>query len=158
MFTLILFVVGLIGAGLTIAIRKLKGIRRVNILAGWLLACSIGLGGVWAFIGHAFFPSQVAQSIGWSTSPFQWEIAMANLSIGTLGLLSIFFQGRFRLATAIACNVYLLGCAVGHIQQAIAYGNFEVNNVGPILWIGDIFSPLLILALVIIEDLQVRQK
>lgn len=149
MFALILFVISIAGAGLTIAVRKLKGVARIDMFASWLLACSIGLGGLWAFIGHAFFPARVAASIGWATSPFQWEIAMANLSIGVLGLLSIIFRGTFRLAVAVCCSIYLLGCAVGHIHQAVAAGNFAVNNIGPILWIGDIVSPLLVLALVV---------
>lgn len=149
MLTLVLFAFAILGAGLTITLRKLRGVERINILATWLLACCVGFGGVWAFIGHAFFPVRVAESIGWPTSPFQWEIAVANLAIGILGLLSIAFPDRFRLAAAIACNVYLLGCAAGHIRQAIIYGDFAVNNIGPILWIGDIISPLLILVLVI---------
>lgn len=152
MFSVVLLAIALIGAGMTIAYRKLQGIARIDMLAVWLLACPIGLGGIWAFIGHALFPARVAESIGWPTSPFQWEIAVANLAMGALGLLSIVFRERFRLAAAIACNIYLLGCAAGHIHQAIAHANYSINNIGPILWIGDIFTPLLILLLALLSD------
>ncbi len=122
------------------------------MLVGWLLFICVGLGGLWAFIGHTFFTAQVAESIGWAESPFQFEIAMSNLSIGVLGLLCIVFKDRFRLATALAASVFLLGCAAVHIQQAIAYANLSMNNIGPIVWIGDIFIPLFILVLVIVAD------
>ncbi len=156
MFAVYLFGFSLLGAVLTICVRRVKGVGRLDILAGWLLVCGMGLGGVWAFIGHAFFPAKVAASIGWATSPFQWEIAWANLAIGTLGLLCAFFKGRFRLATAIAANVYLLGCAAGHIRQMMTAGNFSVNNAGPILWVGDLALPLLTLALVVAGEVQCR--
>ncbi len=152
MFAVILFGIALAGAGLTITLKKLKGTELLNMLVGWLLVVCIGLGGVWAFIGHAFFTAQVAESIGWAKSPFQFEIAVSNLSIGVLGLLCIVFKDRFRLATAVAASVYLLGCAAVHIQQAIAYDNLSVNNIGPLVWIGDIFIPVFILVLVIIAD------
>ena len=134
----------------------MTGTARLHTLAGWLLGCSIGLGGIWSFIGHAFFRARVAQSIGWAPSPFQWEIALCNLAIGSLGLLSLVFRDRFRLAAAIAAAIYLFGCAAGHIHQALVYGNFAVNNVGPILWVGDILAPLLTLIVVIAADMSQR--
>ncbi|HOL59792.1 MAG TPA: hypothetical protein PLT64_08040 [Syntrophales bacterium] len=158
MFALFFFGVALVGAVVTIVVRKLKGVARINMLADWLLGVSVGLGGVWAFVGHAVFTERVAASIGWAASPFQWEIAVSNLAIGVLGLLSLVFRDRFRLAAAIACNVYLLGCAAGHIHQALAYHNYAINNIGPVLWISDITVPLLTLALVIAGDVKGRRS
>ncbi|MHB9111813.1 MAG: DUF6790 family protein [Thermoleophilia bacterium] len=39
------------------------------------------LGGVWSFMGHAFFAEETAGLIGWPAgNPFQFEIAVTNLS------------------------------------------------------------------------------
>ncbi len=152
MFSVILLLAALAGACLTIILRKQAGIRRVQTLIAWLMGCCIGLGGLWAFVGHAFFAQRVAESIGWAPSPFQWEIAMANLACGILGIFSVFMTGRFRLATAIFVNVYLLGCAIGHFHQIITEHNVSINNAGPILWVGDIAVPLLVLVTVLIAE------
>lgn len=156
MYTLYLFILALAGGGLTVVFRRVKGVACLDVLAGWLLAGCIGLGGLYAFMGHAFIPAKVAESIGWPTSPFQWEIAMANLALGVLGVMCIWFRGRFRLATAISANVYLLGCAAGHVRQMITAGDFAVNNAGPILWVGDLAVPLLTLVLVVLVEVRTR--
>ena len=42
-------------------------------------------------MGHTFAADEVAESIGWPTgNPFQTEVAVANLAIGTLGILSYY--------------------------------------------------------------------
>jgi hypothetical protein len=45
----------------------------------------VGLMGLWAALGHIAFPLRAAQAIGWQTSPFQFEVGVANLGIGPLG-------------------------------------------------------------------------
>ena len=49
-------------------------------------------------IAHTFFADQTARQIGWATgSPFQFEVAMANLGIGVCGLLCYRFRDGFSL-------------------------------------------------------------
>ncbi|MFZ4099869.1 MAG: DUF6790 family protein [Chlamydiia bacterium] len=79
-------------------------------------------------------------------SPFQFEMAMANLSYGVLGLIA-FWKTSFRVPVVIGSAVLYLGCAVGHIQQ-MRLGDFAPNNVGPVLWLSDIAVPIVLLALV----------
>lgn len=45
----------------------------------------VGLMSLWAATGHIFFPQQAAAAIGWQTSPFQFEVGVANLGIGLAG-------------------------------------------------------------------------
>ncbi|MBE2899220.1 hypothetical protein DNK57_00005 [Methanothermobacter thermautotrophicus] len=72
----------------------------------------VGLGSLWAFLGHAFMLDIIATYIGWPTgSPFQLEVAFANLSFGVLGLLSWKFRGEFWMATIIGFSVFYLGAA-----------------------------------------------
>jgi hypothetical protein len=128
--------------------KNLSAEKIVDILLFYLLLIHVGLSGLFAFFGHAFRADQVAASIGWAAgSPFQFEVAMANLAFGILGILCVFFKGGFRLATGIGYAVFLFGAAFVHIRETITTGNDAVNNAGPVLYIGDIAIPLLILIL-----------
>ena len=71
---------------------------------------------------------------------------MADLTVGVLGLLSLWFRGNFWLATAIANAVWLLGDAIGHVRQLLIYNDHAANNAGIFLY-AEIATPLLILGL-----------
>jgi hypothetical protein len=76
--------------------------RIVEIFLLSFLVLSVGIGSIWAFIGHAFLSAQVAANIGWAPgSPFRLEVAFANLSIGVLGILCYWIRGNFWTATVI---------------------------------------------------------
>ena len=132
--------------------KDLSAHKVVDISLFYLLLINVGLTGLWAFFGHAFMADRVAASIGWATgSPFQFEVAVANLAFGVLGVLCIFFKDGFWLATGIGYSVFLFGAAFGHIRDILVAGNFAANNAGPVLYIGDIAIPLLILVLLAIK-------
>jgi hypothetical protein len=122
--------------------------RIVELLLLYLLVINIGLGGILAWSGHTFMAAEIAQKIGWQPgSPFQFEVAVANLSYGVCGILSIWGSLGFRTATGMASSIFLLGCAVGHIRQIMEKDNLAIYNAGPILYINDIAIPVLILLL-----------
>ena len=124
----------------------------IGIILLYLLVINIGLGGIIAFLGHAFMPDQIARSIGWAPgSPFQYEVAVADLAFGVLGVLCLWIRNDFWLAAGVAQAVFGWGAAVGHIREAILHGNFAINNVGPVLFIGDILLPLTVVVLLLIH-------
>ena len=51
-------------------------------LLAWILLLPIGVTGLWAGVSHVFFPAVAAAHIGWQTSPFQFEVGMADFAIG----------------------------------------------------------------------------
>jgi len=62
----------------------------------WFLVILVGLGSLYAFMGHAFAADEVARSIGWPTgNPFQFEAALHDLAIGILGVLCFWLRGDF---------------------------------------------------------------
>lgn len=127
---------------------ELSTLKVVEIILFYTFFINVGFSGLLAFYGHAFLPDKVATSIGWATgSPFQFEVAVANLAFGVLGVLCIRFRDGFWLATGIGYATFLFGAAYGHIREIITAGNYAVNNAGPILYIGDIAMPTLILSL-----------
>lgn len=59
--------------------------------------------GIMATLGPTIRADETAKMIGWPTdNPFQFEVAMMNLSIGLLGLMCFWFHGNFWLATLSA--------------------------------------------------------
>lgn len=122
--------------------------RIARVLLRWIFVFPLALMGLWAFSGHVFAPAQVAASIGWATSPFQFEIGMANLSLGVTGLIAAFRRDLgFPLAVAIAALCFLGGDGVGHIIQIEKTGDMASGNAGIILYM-DLFVPLALLALI----------
>lgn len=102
----------------------------------------VGLTGLMAFYAHAFMAAQTAESIGWAPgSPFQFEIAGANLAVGVGGILCIWFRDKFWLATIIINGILLEVAAYGHIQQIIVAHDYAPNNAGMVLYT-DIIAPI----------------
>jgi Family of unknown function (DUF6790) len=95
---------------------------------------------------HVFRPEQTSASIGWATSPYEYEVGMADLTMGVLGVLCPWIRGNFWLATAIGNAVWLLGDAAGHVRQLLLYNDHAPNNSGIFLY-AEILTPLLILIL-----------
>ena len=136
----------------------LKRIIGTTLLS--LLVVTVGIGSIWASIGHSFFANQVASTIGWAPgSPFQQEVAFANLAFGVLGILCIWIRGNFWTATVIGVSIFLLGDAIGHISNILVTGNYATGNAGAVLVL-DILVPLLLIGLLvaykILEERAVR--
>ena len=150
MHPIILFAAGIIGAVIYVLIKKnASGAEKAGIFLLYLIVTSIGLQALFAFAGHAFEPDFIAEQIGWPTgSPFQFEIAIANLSYGILGLLCIWFRGKFWIATVTGNLIFLWGAAYGHFVQ-MAKGNDSPYNSGIFLYAGDIIIPFIIFLLMI---------
>ncbi len=130
--------------------KPLDNQRIVEIFLLTFLVLSVGIGSIWAFIGHAFISSQVAANIGWASgSPFQLEVAFANLSIGVIGVLCYWIRGNFWTATVISSSIFLLGAAYGHIINMLQFANYAPGNAGAVLYM-DIIGPIILVALFIV--------
>ena len=129
--------------------RPVSLMRVAEVLLLYLLVIFVGVGGLMGFLGHTFKAQEIALKIGWQPSPFQFEVAVANLAFGVLGILCIWQPWGFRTATGIGFATFLLGCGYGHLREMIRDGNFAPYNVGPVLWVNDLAVPLLILILLV---------
>jgi Family of unknown function (DUF6790) len=115
----------------------------VDELFRWTLLLATGLTGIYTFVMHVFFPATSAANIGWAESPFQYEVGIADLAIGVLGVLAFWGNFSFRLAAAIAAIVWYGGDAVGHVRQMIVAHNYAPGNAGPWFWT-DVLVPLML--------------
>lgn len=77
-----------------------------EIVYRWMALFPLGVTGVYAFVMHAFYPAVADASIGWSPSPFEYEVAVADLSLGMIAILSFNASFGFRLAAVIANVVF----------------------------------------------------
>jgi hypothetical protein len=124
-------------------------VRVAQIILLWFLVITVGVSGVFAFIGHTVFADATAQSIGWPTgNPFQSEVAVANLSVGVLGILCYWMRGNFWIATVIGFSVWWLGDAVVHIRSIVVDANYAPDNAGVTFYL-DILVPVLLIALLV---------
>lgn len=129
--------------------RSVGNVARVFLL--YLLPIATGLGGLIAFVGHTLGADHIARSIGWQPgSPFQYEVAAANLAFGVLGLLCLKFRDGFWTATIVGYGIFLEGAACVHIREIVKARNLAVNNAGPVLFI-DVLFPLFLLALLLLS-------
>jgi uncharacterized membrane protein len=149
MFQVVFIVLSVLAASIHLAVspasRSTKAaIARTYLL--YLLFIYVGLMGFLTAYGHVFRPIQTSASIGWSTSPYEYEVGMADLTMGVLGVLCLWLRGNFWLATAIANAVWLLGDAIGHIRQITLNNNHAANNSG-IFLAAEIITPIVVLIL-----------
>ena len=103
--------------------------RRLEVVLIYLFSLSVAGSGIGNFFAHFFLADTVAESIGWPVgSPFQLEIAFANLAIGILGILSVSRRDGAREATVIAVTIFSLGATVVHLMDIAATGNLAPGN------------------------------
>jgi hypothetical protein len=151
MVSLVFLILGLVVGAVGVYLDKQPRtrVRVAQIFLLWFLVITVGVSGVFAFIGHTVFADATAQSIGWPTgNPFQSEVAVANLSVGVLGILCYWMRGSFWIATVIGFSVWWLGDAVVHIRSIVVDANYAPDNAGVTFYL-DILVPVLLIALLV---------
>lgn len=126
--------------------------RVVETFLLWLLVMCVGVASVLTFVGDAFFADRMAASLGWPAgNPFQRLVAVANLSVGVLGILCYWIRGNFWLATVIGFSVWWIGAGVVHIRDIVVSANYAPNNAGATPFM-DILVPIVLIGSLIYYD------
>lgn len=121
--------------------------RTVELYLLWILV----FGGAWAIyggIGHASGMSdQLAESIGYAPSMFQWEVGWGDIALGVLAVGCAWkgLRKQWMTAAVVVLAIQYGGDAIGHIMQWVANDNTAPDNVWAIP--SDILQPLLAIAL-----------
>ncbi|MEQ3551391.1 DUF6790 family protein [Pseudonocardia nematodicida] len=143
-FTVTLFVVGLVAAGISIAVhrRERTAATVTGALLDWFLFFSVGVSFAYNAVLHSFFGDFTASVIGWPQSPFQLEVAFASLGFALVGFLAFPRRAHIgvKLAAVLGVTPFLWGAAGGHIYQLVVFGNHAPGNSGAILW-SDLLLP-----------------
>jgi hypothetical protein len=147
-FSLLFLILGLVVGVIHLYLDKQSRTngRVAQIFLLWLLVITVGVLSL-LFFSHTIWAKSSAQSIGWPAgNPFQSEVAVANLSVGILGILCYWIRGNFWAATVIGFSVWWLGDSVVHIRSIVVESNYAPNNAGITLYL-DILVPLILIAL-----------
>ncbi|PJD97016.1 MAG: hypothetical protein CK425_04455 [Parachlamydia sp.] len=144
MFPIIFFMIALLYAFIRIFREKIITLKeQIEVVLKSIIFFNIGCMGLLAFYAHTFMPDETARSIGWPTgNPFQFEVAVANLAFGVLGIISPWFRPLFWAATVMGNVIFLFGAAWGHFVQW-ELGDAAPYNSGPFVWFGDGVIPLI---------------
>lgn len=103
--------------------------RKLEVTLIFLFGLGVGGAGITNFAAHFFLSDIVAESIGWETgSPFQLEVAFANLLIGVLGIIATSRRDGFREATVIGVTIFGVGATIVHLMDILATGNLAPGN------------------------------
>ncbi len=127
----------------TFAARRLSAAARG--VPGWRTWCAatlpwfcfwvMGIYGLHGFVMHLVFPDFTAKLIGWPNSPFQYEVAYANLVFGVVGLVAWFRPHREFMRAAVIGFLVWFGCdGIGHVWSLLAQGDTAEFNAGSILY------------------------
>ena len=137
--------------------KKYSGWKAIGLVLMWQLGIGLGVGLIWAGIGHLLMPERVAAGIGWPAgSPFQREVGMWDLALGIVGVLCLVIRDEgFWAATIIATGVFFVGAGLGHVYELVVHGNTAAFNAGPVMYL-DLFYPLILAGLLILYH--VRKK
>ena len=151
MLGLVFLILGLVVGAVCLYLDKqprTKG-RVAQIFLLSFLVVTVGIGHIFFFISHTVFAESTAASIGWPAgNHFQSEVAVANLTLATLGILCYWIRGNFWVAAVIAYCVQVLGAAVVHIREIVVAANYAPNNAGLTLPM-DILEPMILIALLV---------
>lgn len=149
---LFLLMVSILAMVIHIFLLKEKSAAKIiEVVLLYLLVVNIGLGGLISGLFHIFNGPATARMIGWPPgSPFQYEIGVADVAFGVLGLLCLFIRGNFWLAAILVNSIFLFGCMIGHVRDTIASGNLAAYNIGPNIIFGDFLLPLALIVLYLV--------
>ena len=113
----------------------------------WIAFWVLGINGLWGFVFHFFFGEFSAELIGWPNSPFQYEVAYANLTIAILGFSSWWLKRRdYLLAAMVAYISWFFADGLGHVVARLSQDNTAPGNAGTILFT-DLLMPVVVVLL-----------
>lgn len=144
-FPLLFMLVPALGALLSCR-RRSPGRTATEIWQRWWAVGALGVGSLWITLSFLAAPTGMADAIGFAHSPFQFEIAFANLGLAVLGFRGASASPRERLTTGLVAAAFLWGAAIGHVFQWFANGDHAAGNTGGIL-ANDILIPAVMIVL-----------
>ncbi|WP_239062208.1 DUF6790 family protein [Streptomyces sp. SID13031] len=114
----------------------------------WWAIGALTCGSVWLTISFVAIPDVMATGIGFDRTPFEFEIAFANLALAVMGLraASPSASARERITIGLGAGMFLWGAVIGHLYQWFANGNHAPGNGGGVL-IYDLLIPAVMIIL-----------
>ncbi|QYN21848.1 DUF6790 family protein [Amycolatopsis sp. DSM 110486] len=111
----------------------------------WWAIGALGCSSLWMTLAFLGAPDVMSTAIGFTRTPFEFEIAFANLGLAIMGFRAASASARERITIGLGAGMFLWGAAAGHLYQWFANGDHAPGNTG-----GVVITDLLIPAVLII--------
>ncbi|MFI7000551.1 DUF6790 family protein [Nocardia sp. NPDC050175] len=111
----------------------------------WWAVVALGLGSLWMTISFLTVPEVMATAIGFNSTPFQFEIAFANLGLAVMGFRAVSATARERITIGLGAGMFLWGALIGHVYQWFAHGDHAPGNTGGVLVYDLLFPAVMII-------------
>ncbi|NGX37431.1 MAG: hypothetical protein K1000chlam2_00587 [Chlamydiae bacterium] len=109
----------------------------LRLLLFYLVFFSFGVNRVFDFIAQVFFSEKIAAILGFTAGgAFQFQVGVASLALGVLGILCFWLRGGFLFAAVLGNVIFLWGSALGYLLYS--------DSAGVYFW-ADALIPLFIL-------------
>ncbi|GAB4084604.1 hypothetical protein GCM10028784_12340 [Myceligenerans cantabricum] len=121
MWIVVIIGMGLLTAGIHLGILGFPA-DQVTILRTLLLhqfVTSHGFIAVAGFIINVLTPERTAAKLDWPSGPFQIKYGFAQLGLGVMGVLAIWFQGNFWVGVLVTLYIYGLSGLWTHTQEIV---------------------------------------
>jgi len=98
----------------------------------WWAIGALGCGSLWMTISFTTAPDMMATAIGFTRTPFEFEIAFANLGLAVMGFraASPSASPRERITIGLGAGMFLWGAVIGHVYQWFAHDDHAPGNTG----------------------------
>ncbi|MGW3289174.1 DUF6790 family protein [Streptomyces sp. NPDC001002] len=112
-----------------------SGRARLETWQRWWAIAALGCGSLWMTISFVTIPDTMATAIGFDRTPFEFEIAFANLGLAVMGFraASPSASARERITIGLGAGMFLWGAVIGHLYQWFAQGDHAPGNTGGVL-------------------------
>jgi hypothetical protein len=105
----------------------------VERAANWLLYFC-GFAFLSASVMHSIFAKKMAQSIGWLTNGFQYEIAAVSLGLGISCFYALYWGKAAQVSISIPIITFLFFAGINHLKEIVINRNFAPNNTLILIW------------------------
>jgi len=103
--------------------------RAIDFSLSVLLFLNVGVTGISGFILPTFFTPLINQVMaGAMASPYEWQVAIANLGLGVTGFVAFGQNFTFRLAVIINTTCFLWGTAAFQLYQRFGLSVVTSNH------------------------------
>ncbi|MFD0986459.1 DUF6790 family protein [Methyloligella solikamskensis] len=145
---MLMWVAALVGAGASLYVSA-HSVTPSNIgrsLLRWLFIFPLGAQGLWDFVTYGFLPQTMADQFGWAPSPFQMEVAFANLGLAAASFFAAFSKRPARMAVALVAACYLVGSGLSLVNNILDGDDLAAGVAGAIL-LQNFLTPVVVLLL-----------
>lgn len=121
--------------------RPARGMLYWELLIQYSLFFNIGCFFLLGFMGHILYGQEIANILEWQFSPFQYELAFAELAIATLGFMGTLYRKEFWLATITVAVIWLTGASITQLYYKVWEFSFIIYwNIFIVFWLIFLYS------------------